>query len=95
MNWMIQYHTNEMERLNVDVRLNTEASIAKIKALDPFAIFLATGAKPIIPKVEGVNHPMVCDYEDVILNRKDFTHKKIVVVGSGMVCYSVTSQLAQ
>ncbi|MDM5327148.1 FAD-dependent oxidoreductase [Neobacillus sp. CF12] len=94
MNWMIQYHTNEMERLNVDVRLNTGASIEKVKALDPFAIFLATGAKPIIPKVDGVNHPMVCDYEDVLLHRKDFTHKKIVVVGSGMVCYSVTSQLA-
>lgn len=94
MNWMIQYHTNEMERLNVDVRLETEASIEKIKALDPYAVFLATGAKPIIPEVDGVTHQIVCDYEDVLLQRKDFTNNKIVVIGSGMVCYSVANQLA-
>jgi NADPH-dependent 2,4-dienoyl-CoA reductase/sulfur reductase-like enzyme len=94
MNWMIQYHTNEMDRLNVDVRLNTEASIEGIKALNPYAVFLATGAKPNIPKVDGVENTLVCDYEDVLLQRKDFSHKKIVVVGSGMVCYSVVGQLA-
>ncbi|MCM3690702.1 FAD-dependent oxidoreductase [Neobacillus niacini] len=94
MNWMIQYHTNEMERLNVDVRLNTEASIESIKALKPNAVYLATGAKPIIPKVDGVKNTLVCDYEDVFLQRKDFSYKKIVVVGSGMVCYSVVGQLA-
>lgn len=94
MNWIIDYHTNEMERLNVDVLLNTEASIEKIKEMDPYAVFLATGAKPIIPDVEGNNLPFVCDYEDVLLERNDFTDKKVVVVGSGMVCYSVASQLA-
>ncbi|MEH7245946.1 FAD-dependent oxidoreductase [Neobacillus niacini] len=94
MNWIIDYHTNEMERLNVDVLLNTEASIEKIKEIDPYAVFLATGAKPIIPDVEGNNLPLVCDYEDVLLERNDFTDKKVVVVGSGMVCYSVASQLS-
>jgi 2,4-dienoyl-CoA reductase-like NADH-dependent reductase (Old Yellow Enzyme family)/thioredoxin reductase len=94
MNWMIQYYKNEMERLNVNVRLNTEASIDKIKALNPYAVFLATGAKPIIREVDGVNNTFVCDYEDVLLQREDFSNKKIVAVGSGMVCYSVVGQLA-
>lgn len=94
MNWMIQYHKNEMERLNVDVRLNTEASIDKIKTLNPSAVFLATGAKPIIPEVHGVDNRIVCDYENVLLQKEDFSNKKIVVVGSGMVCYSVVGQLA-
>lgn len=95
MNWMIEYHRNEMERLKVDVRLNTEASVESIKALQPFAVFLSTGAKPIIPEVEGNSFPNVCDYEDVLLERKEFVNKKMVVMGSGMVCYSVTSQLAK
>ncbi|MDF2790124.1 MAG: NADH:flavin oxidoreductase/NADH oxidase [Neobacillus sp.] len=94
MNWMIQYHTHEMERLKVDVRLNTEASVERIKALNPYAVFLATGAKPIIPEVEGNDFSNVCDYEDVLLERKAFLNKKITVIGSGMVCYSVVSQLA-
>ncbi|WP_040209272.1 oxidoreductase [Neobacillus jeddahensis] len=95
MNWMIQYHLNEMARLQVDVRLNTEATLESIQSLDPYAIFLATGAKPIIMDVEGHDLPHVCDYEDVLLERRSLVNKKITVIGSGMVCYSVTNQLAQ
>lgn len=95
MNWMIDYHRNEMERLNVDVRFNTEASIEGIKALNPYAVFLATGAKPIIPELEGHTLANVCDYEDVLLEKREFTNRKMVVMGSGMVCYSITSQLAK
>ncbi|NMD72601.1 FAD-dependent oxidoreductase [Bacillus sp. DNRA2] len=94
MNWMIDYHRNEMKRLNVDVRFNTEASVEAIKALNPYAVFLATGAKPIIPTIPGSKLPNVCDYEDVLLERKELVNKKIVVMGSGMVCYSVAGQLA-
>ncbi|MEW9052775.1 MAG: NAD(P)/FAD-dependent oxidoreductase [Neobacillus sp.] len=95
MNWMIEYLCNEMKRLNVNVRLNTEATIEEIKALQPYAVFIATGANPIIPDVEGNHLAMVCDYEDVLLERKELLNKKIAVVGSGMVCYSITSQLAK
>ncbi|WP_312470931.1 FAD-dependent oxidoreductase [Neobacillus sp.] len=94
MNWMIDYHRNEMERLHVDVRLNTEASVEMIKSLEPYAVFLATGAIPIIPDIEGNDLTNVCDYEDVLLERKAFRNKRIAVIGSGMVCYSVTRQLA-
>ncbi|WP_147534617.1 NAD(P)/FAD-dependent oxidoreductase [Bacillus marasmi] len=95
MNWMIDYHCNEMKRLNVDVRFNTEASFEAINDLKPYAVFIATGAKPIIPNIIGHNLPNVCDYEDVLLERKEFVNKKMVVMGSGMVCYSITGQLAK
>lgn len=95
MDWIIQYHRNEMERLDVDVRLNTEASIEKIEALDPYAVLIATGAKPIIPRIEGNDLVNVCDYEDVLLERKPFVNMRVTVIGSGMVCYSVTRQLAE
>ena len=94
MNWIIDYLSNEMKRLNVDVRLNTLATIEEIKALDPYAVFLATGAKPIIPEIDGIALPHVSDYEDVLLERKPFNNRKIAVMGSGMVCFSITSQLA-
>ncbi|SEN37913.1 2,4-dienoyl-CoA reductase [Mesobacillus persicus] len=95
MNWMIDYHSNEMKRLNVDVRLNTVATIDEVKALNPYAVFLATGAKPIVPDLAGNDLANVWDYEDVYLKRKEFVGQKVIVVGSGMVCYSVTSQLAK
>ncbi|MEH7110543.1 FAD-dependent oxidoreductase [Bacillus sp. JJ1764] len=95
MNWIIDYHRHEMERLHVDVRLGTEASIDKIKAINPYAVFLATGAKPIMPNMMGMDLPIVCDYEDVLLERQAFVNKRIAVIGSGMVCYSVARKLAE
>jgi len=84
-----------MDRLQVDVRLNTEATVEAIMELNPYAVFLATGAKPVLPKMEGVDLPIVADYEDVLLERKPFRNMKIIVIGSGMVCYSITNQLAK
>ncbi|WP_462408483.1 oxidoreductase [Neobacillus sp. Marseille-QA0830] len=95
MNWMIDFHRHEMARLNVDVRLNTLATVEKISALTPYAVFLATGAKPIMPEIEGIHLANVCDYEDVLLESIPFANKKVAVVGSGMVCYSVARQLAE
>ncbi|MGX6445074.1 oxidoreductase [Neobacillus sp. K501] len=95
MNWIIEYLSNEMVRLQVDVRLNTEASVDTIQSLQPYAVFLATGAKPIILDVEGSSLSFVSDYEDVLLERKEFENQNIAVIGSGMVCYSVTSKLAK
>jgi 2,4-dienoyl-CoA reductase-like NADH-dependent reductase (Old Yellow Enzyme family)/thioredoxin reductase len=96
MGWIIGFLSNELKRLNVDVRLNTEASVEKIKALNPYAVFLATGAKGYIPDdIEGHDLPIVSGYEDVLLGKKNFVGRKIVVMGSGMVCFSVTSQLAE
>lgn len=94
MNWMIDYHINEMKRLNVNVRLNTEATIEAVDSLKPYAVFLATGAKPMMPKMDGIHQEHVYDYEDVLLERKDFSNKRVTVIGSGMVCYSITGQLA-
>lgn len=94
INWMIDYHVNEMKRLNVEVRLNTETTVEAVEALHPYAVFLATGAKPDIPEIAGVDLDHVFDYEDVLLERKDFSNKRVTVVGSGMVCYSITGQLA-
>lgn len=95
MNWFITYLSNEMKRLKVDVRMETEASIEEIKAINPYAVFIATGAKGYVPvKIKGHDLPNVYGYEDVLLEQIPFKNKKIAVIGSGMVCYSATSQLA-
>ncbi|RSK25862.1 NADH:flavin oxidoreductase [Bacillus sp. HMF5848] len=91
----IDYLANEMNRLQVDVRLNTEATVEKIKELNPFAIFLATGGEPQIPNIEGINLPNVSHYIDVKLENSALSNKKIAVLGSGMVCHSTVRRLAE
>lgn len=95
MNWHINYLDNEMKRLNVDVRMETEATVEEINALNPYAVFLATGGVPKLPQVEGNTLPHVYTYEDVKLQNLVFENKKITVVGSGMICHGTTRRLAE
>ncbi|WP_071393379.1 oxidoreductase [Bacillus tuaregi] len=94
MNWFIDYHRNELNRLGVEIHMNTEAEIGMIQAMNPYAVILATGAKGYMPDIPGINQPNVYGYEYVYSHHKYFNQEKIVVMGSGMICFSITDQLA-
>lgn len=95
MTWHIDYLSNEMKRLNVDVRLNTEATVEKITSLNPYAVLLATGGRPKLPAVEGNDLDHIFTYEDVKLQDKVFVNNKVTVVGSGMICHGTTRRLQE
>ncbi|WP_318504058.1 FAD-dependent oxidoreductase [Bacillus sp. T3] len=95
MTWHIHYLSNEMKRLNIDVRMNTEATVEEITSLNPFAVLLATGGRPKLPPVEGNDLDHVYTYEDMKLQDKVFTNSKVTVVGSGMICHGTTRRLAE
>ncbi|MCT8136998.1 FAD-dependent oxidoreductase [Anaerobacillus sp. CMMVII] len=95
MTWHINYLSNEMKRLNIDVRMNTEATVEAVTALNPYAVLLATGGRPKLPQVEGNDLSHVYTYEDVKLQEKVFTNNKVIVVGSGMICHGTTRRLAE
>jgi 2,4-dienoyl-CoA reductase-like NADH-dependent reductase (Old Yellow Enzyme family)/thioredoxin reductase len=95
MTWHIEYLSNEMKRLKVNVRMNTEAEVETILSLKPYAVLLATGGRPKLPEVEGNDFGHVYTYEDVKLQEKVFANKKVTVVGSGMICHGTTRRLAE
>ncbi|MFC4319891.1 oxidoreductase [Litchfieldia salsa] len=91
----VDYLCHEMDRLKVDIRLNHEASVELIKSYEPYAVLLATGGVPLVPNIEGYDLPNVCSYRDIKLQSNAFYDKKIVVLGSGMVCHSTCRRLAE
>ena len=94
MNWFVEFQQHELERLDVDIRMNTEPTIELLKVMNPYAVILATGAKGYIPDIPGHDLPNVYGYEYVYSHHKYFNREKIVVMGSGMICFSITDQLA-
>lgn len=93
--WLIDYLRNEMDRLNIDVQLNTEATVEMIKSMDPFAVFLATGAKNFIqPTMKGHDLVNVFGYEAVLQERRSFVNNKIAVIGAGMTGCETAELLA-
>jgi len=63
----VYFEENEMERLGVDVRLQTRADIGAIRALSPEAVVIATGSRPRVPEsVPGIDLPHVVQAWDVM-----------------------------
>lgn len=69
---------------NITLHLNTELTSDKVKHEKPDKVIIASGAKPVIPNVPGINSENVVLAEDVLLGNAD-TGMNVLVVGGGMV----------
>lgn len=79
---LIWWYNNQLNKLGVDLRLNTE-----ITADDPIlgsadAIFLATGSVPLVPPIPGADLPNVMTVLDY--HRHGTDGQNIVICGGGL-----------
>lgn len=74
-----------LEALNVPVHLGTEVTEELIQKVRPDAIVLATGAKPFMPPIKGIDQEHVHFAEDMLLGKYDYPNGPIVVCGGGEV----------
>ncbi len=76
----LRYYRRRFEVLGVDVRLGTRASAAELDGFDE--VVVATGVVPRVPSFEGIEHPKVVSYADVLDGRVVPGHR-VAVVGAG------------
>ncbi|MDO8491795.1 MAG: FAD-dependent oxidoreductase [Dehalococcoidia bacterium] len=89
----IKYLEGQMKKLGVTVKLNTEANADLIKRENPDAVVLASGVKPAVPPIPGIDGENVVTAADV-LTGKAATGKRVVVLGGGMVGCEAAEVLA-
>lgn len=85
----------QCRKSGVDVRLNTEAVPEMLKKMSLEAVFVASGAIPVIPPFEGVKQPHVYTAENVLRENLIFADKKVAVVGSGLTGMETAETLAK
>lgn len=78
--WLI----NELDKLGVNVYLNTELTKEMVEEKKPDVVIVATGGTPVIPPIKGIDKPNVVTAEDVLLGNVS-TGDRIVVAGGGEV----------
>ena len=79
---------------NIEVRLNTEATVAMVKELNPAGIFVACGATPMIPPIPGIDSKKVVTAEDVLSGRVA-VEGKVAVIGSGLTGCETAEKMAE
>jgi 2,4-dienoyl-CoA reductase-like NADH-dependent reductase (Old Yellow Enzyme family)/thioredoxin reductase len=76
----VYFEENEMERLGVEVRLQTAADLDTVKALAPEAVVIATGSVPRVPReVPGIDLPHVVQAWDVMTSKAQ-TGDRVAVI---------------
>lgn len=74
----------QVDLADITVRLNTPVDEAVIDAEKPDVVIAATGAKPLVPPLAGLDQPHVVQAWDV-LRRKVYTGERVVIIGGGAV----------
>ncbi|AKU15819.1 NADPH-dependent 2,4-dienoyl-CoA reductase [Luteipulveratus mongoliensis] len=88
----LRYYTRRLEVLGVDVRLSTVASQADLAAYDD--VVLATGVKPRLPSIPGIDHPKVVAYDALLRGEVEAGHR-VAVIGAGGIGFDVSEFLLQ
>ncbi len=83
----LRYYRRRLEVLGVDVRLGTEATGTDLATYDD--VVLATGVRPRIPAIPGVDHPRVLRY-DQVLSGEVVPGRQVAVVGAGGIGVDVS-----
>jgi len=84
----------QIKVLGIPVVLNTVVDKAVIVAAKPDCVLLATGARPLLPPIPGLDLPIVADAWEVLENRKE-TGRRVVVIGGGAVGVETALFLAE
>ena len=83
----LRYFTRRLEVLGVDVRLATAATADDLAGFDQ--VVVATGVTPRIPEIDGIDHPSVASYADV-LSGAVVPGKRVAVIGAGGIGVDVS-----
>ena len=86
----INYFTYQLKKYQVDIRLNTPATLSLLNDFDE--IILATGVSPRLPEIEGLNHEKVMSYVDLIQERKK-AGERVAIIGAGGIGFDVAEWL--
>lgn len=86
----LNYFKHQLERYAVKVYLNTQATVDSLTGFDE--IILATGIKPRVPSIKGIEHEKVVSYIDVISGKKK-VGECVAIIGAGGIGFDVAEFL--
>ena len=89
----LRYYGRMIEKLGINLKLNTRADTDMLAAGGFDNIIIATGINPRTPELEGIDHPMVMGYIDAIRGNKP-VGKKVAIMGAGGIGFDVSELIS-
>ena len=89
----LRYFKRQLALHGVEIRLNTKISVDDLNTSDFNEVVIATGITPRTPDIEGIDHPMVVSYIDVLRKQVEIG-KRVAILGAGGIGFDVAGYLA-
>lgn len=89
----IRYFNKQIELTGVHLHLNTLVNADFLTKQNFDEVILATGVTPRTPKIEGIDHPSVLSYIEVLRDKKT-VGKRVALIGAGGIGFDVAEFLA-
>ena len=85
----LRYYRRMMDVNHVDLQLNRKVTAAELKLGGFEHVVVATGITPRVPQLEGIDHPSVVSYVDVLRGNVE-VGKRVAVMGAGGIGFDVS-----
>jgi 2,4-dienoyl-CoA reductase (NADPH2) len=89
----IRYFNRQIELTGVHLHLNTFVNADFLAKQGFNEVILATGVTPRTPQIEGIDHPSVLSYIEVLRDKKA-VGKRVALIGAGGIGFDVAEFLA-
>jgi len=89
---LVRYFNKRLITTGVQVHLEQRVDAAFLQTQGFDKIVIATGIKPRLPIIEGIEHAKVVSYTDVILGRVQ-VGERVAIIGTGGIAHDVAEML--
>jgi len=89
----IRYFSHQLRRTGVELVLGRTLRAHDLTGHDIDEVIIATGVKPRRPLMEGMDHPKVLGYLDVLQGRAT-VGKRVAIIGAGGIGFDVAEYLS-
>ncbi|MFQ9176803.1 MAG: FAD-dependent oxidoreductase [Christensenellaceae bacterium] len=94
--WFTNYISSQLSKLGVSIRLGVDATPELVASLNPYAVFIAAGACPLIPSgIDGIHRQNVCTAFDILSGNVKPKNSRVIVIGAGMTGLETAEFLLQ
>jgi 2,4-dienoyl-CoA reductase (NADPH2) len=88
----LRYFNRQIELTGVNLRLNTRVTAEQLNDGGFDDVIIATGISPRTPEIEGIDHPKVLSYLDVIGAKKP-VGQKVAIIGAGGIGFDTAEYI--
>ena len=88
----LRFYQRQIALTGVTLRLGARVTAQELIAAGFDQVVLATGVIPRLPAIDGIDHPKVCGYLDVLRDKRD-VGKTVALIGAGGIGFDVAEYL--